>query len=204
MYSIVGESVQCIHCLLYVLAMSPTIHREGLLHVGSLSSLCTYLQPWRSTAHSIWSFRTCTTPRMQLEGRNGPCKQYCASSLQHHTICPEDVTAVRRTLQRLHMCSRDTIASSTWSSPQNECQLIDIFYSLLAASICCHRSRHCCDTVIHACLQPTQGLCLKADLNFCVRPSGARLRPQHIAKDYCCGKVHYLVHLLTTVGWYST
>ena len=75
-------------------------------------------------------------------------------------------------------CSRATIASSTW----NEYQLIDIFCSLLAASVCCHRGRHRCDTVIHACLQSTRGLSLKADLNFCVRPSGAR--PQHIAK-YC-------------------
>ena len=74
------------------------------------------------------------------------------------------------------MCSWDTIASSTWSNPQNECQLIDIFYSLLAASICCHRGRHRCDTVTHACLQPTRGLSSKADLNFCVRPSGGRLR----------------------------
>ena len=84
------------------------------------------------------------------------------------SICTEDVTAVRCTLQRLQMCSRDSIASSTW----NECQPIDIFFSLLAASTCCHRGRDRCETVIYACLQPTQGLCLKADLNFCVRPSG--------------------------------
>ena len=66
-------------------------------------------------------------------------------------------------------------------------QLIDIFYSLLAASIYCHRGRHRCDTVIHACLQPTRGLCLKTYLNFGVRPSGGRLRLQHITKDCCCG-----------------
>ena len=30
-------------------------------------------------------------------------------------------------------------------------------------------------------------LCLKANLNICVRPSGGRLCPQHIAKDCCCG-----------------
>ena len=164
-----------------------TTHREGLLHVGSLPSLCTSLQPWRGTGRILRSFRTCTTTRMHLEGRNVPCKQYCASSLYQHTICTENETAVRRTLQRLQMCSRATVASSTWSSPQNACQLIDIFNSLLVASICCHRGRHRCDTVIHACLQPTRDLCLKADLNFCVRPSGARLRPQHIAKDCCCG-----------------
>ena len=72
-------------------------------------------------------------------------------------------------------------------------------------SICCHRGRHRCDTGIHACLQPTRGLlCLKVDLNFCVRPSGARLRPQRLAKDCCCRYAHYLVHLLTTVAWYIT
>ena len=54
------------------------------------------------------------------------------------------------------MCSRATIASSTWSSPQNEYQLVDIFYFLLAASICCHRDRHRCDTVIH-CLPVFEG-----------------------------------------------
>ena len=55
------------------------------------------------------------------------------------------------TLQRLQMCSRATIASSTW----NKHQLIDNLYSLLVASICCHRGRCCCDTAIYAC---TRGL----------------------------------------------
>ena len=96
------------------------------------------------------------------------------------------------------MCSRAKIAFSTW----NACQLIESFNSLLAASTCCYRSRHRCDTVIHVCLQPTRGLSLKANLNVCVRPSGAR--PQHIAKDCCCGLAHYLVQLLITVAWYST
>ena len=71
--------------------------------------------------------------------------------------------------------------------PQNECQQIDILDSLLAESICCHRGRHQCNAVIHACFHPTQGLHLKADLSFCVRPAGGRLRPQHIAKDCSCG-----------------
>ena len=56
--------------------LSPTTHREGLLRVGSLPCLCTYLQPWRGTARGLRSFRTCTTTRMQLEGRNVPYKQY--------------------------------------------------------------------------------------------------------------------------------
>ena len=93
-----------------------------------------------------------------------------------YLISTEDATAVRRTLQRLHIdSSRNTVASSTWSNPQNEGQLIDLFYSLLAASICCHRGRHRYETVIHGCLQPTRGLCVKAYVNVCVRPSGARL-----------------------------
>ena len=81
--------------------------------------------------------------------------------------------------------------------PQNECQLIDILDFLLAASMCCHRGCHRCNTVIHACLQPTRGLCLKAGLNFFVRSSGGRFHPQHNAKGS-------LGHLLTTVAWYST
>ena len=126
-----------------------------------------------STARGLRSFRLAQphecSPKAATSHTN---KTVCVSGLQQHPICTEDVTAVRRTLQRLQMCSRDTIAFSTWSNPYNECQLIDIFYSLIAASICCHRARHPRDTtVIHACLQPTRGLCLKADLNFCVRPS---------------------------------
>ena len=163
--------------------LSVTTHCEELLNVGSLPSLCTYLQPWRGTERGIRSFRTCTTTRMFLESRNVPCKQYCASDLQQHIICTENVPAVQCTLRRLHICSRATIASSTW----NECHVIDIFDSLLAAAKCYHRGRHRCDSVIHACLQPTRGLCLKADLKFCVHPSGARLRPQDMAKDCCCG-----------------
>ena len=54
------------------------------------------------TARGLRSFQTCTTTRMQLEGRNVPCKQYCASDFQH-LICTEDVTAIRHTLQRLQI-----------------------------------------------------------------------------------------------------
>ena len=62
--------------------MSPTARRQGLRHIGPLPTLCTYLQPWRSTAHGLRSFRTCTTTQqMHLEGRYVPCKQYCASGL---------------------------------------------------------------------------------------------------------------------------
>ena len=77
------------------------------------------------------------------------------------------------------MCSRDSVASSTSSNPSNECPLIGIFYSLLGASTCCHRGRHRCNTVIHTC-QPTQDLCLKADVNFCVRPSGTPSPTTHV------------------------
>ena len=53
--------------------------------------------------------------------------------------------------------------------PQNECQLIDIILdSLLAASVCCHV------VVIHICLYPSRGLCLKVGLNSCIRPVRAR------------------------------
>ena len=103
---------------------------NNLLHprpCQSLNGLCTYLQPWRGTGRGLRSFRTCTTTRMHLEGRNAPCKQYCARGLKQHMICTENVNVVRCTLQRLQVCTRATIASFTWSSSQNECQLIDIF-----------------------------------------------------------------------------
>ena len=49
--------------------------------------------------YSTWSqsFGACTATRMQLEGRNVPCKQYCcASGLQQHLIIyAEDITAAR-------------------------------------------------------------------------------------------------------------
>ena len=113
---------------------------------------------------------------MLFEGRNVPCKQYYASGLrQHIIICTDHVTAARRTLQTLHICYRDTIASSS-SSKLERVPTDCYFYSLPAASICCHRGRHRCNAVVHACLQPTRGRCLKANLNFCVRPSGGRLR----------------------------
>ena len=52
---------------------------------------------------------------------------------------------------------------------------------MLAASICCHLDRHRSNVVIEICLQPTRGMCLKEDLNCCVRPSGGRPR---IATNY--------------------
>ena len=103
------------------------------------------------------------------------------------------------------MCSRAMIAPSTW----NEWQLIDIFYPLLAASICCHRGRHRCDTVIvtviHASLHPTRGLSLKANLIFCVcsfrgtpttHSEGLLLRVGALpcAPTYNRGMVQYVVY----------
>ena len=78
-----------------------------------------------------------------------------------HIICTENVTAVHDThcKERLQMCVRATIASSTW----NKYQVIDNFYSLLAASICCHRGRYRSDTAIHAC---TRGLSLNEKNEF--------------------------------------
>ena len=168
-----GESVQCIHRPLYVLDNNAATHNASQrTAAGRLIALCTYLQPWRGTARGLRSFRACTTTRMQLEGRNVPCKQY-TSGLQH-VICTEDVTAVRRTLQRLQICSRDTIASSSSSNPRTSA-------NRLTFSVICLRPRYAapaainrCNAVIYACLQPTQGLCLKADLNFGVSPSAGR------------------------------
>ena len=44
---------------------------------GRRITLCTYLQPRRGTARGLQSFGACTATRMQLEGRNLPCKQLC-------------------------------------------------------------------------------------------------------------------------------
>ena len=132
--------------------LSITTHREGLLWGGPLP--CLHTAPTYNhcdvVQHVIFDRFGLAQPH-ECSSKTTTChanSTVCASGLQQHLICTEDVTTVRRTLQREQMCSRDTIASSTWSD------LIDfyIFYSLLAASICCHRGRHRCDTVIHACL----------------------------------------------------
>ena len=113
----IGEYVQCVHRLQYVLnIVAATNNTSRRTAAGGIIALCTYLQPWRGTARGLRSFRACTITQMQLAGRNVPCKQCCANGLQHHIICEEDVTAVRRTLQRLQICSRDTIASSLSSN----------------------------------------------------------------------------------------
>ena len=117
----------------------------------------------------------CTTTRMQLVGRT-----YENISVQAASACNNlyrGRISVRRTLQRLHR-----YVLGTWlhlprrATPRTSAKWLippSIFYSLLAASICCHRDRHRCNAGIHACLQATRGLCLKADFNFCVRPSGS-------------------------------
>ena len=74
--------------LTFYIMLPPTTHRQGLIYAaGKLVALYIYLlQPWRGTASHLRSFQACTITRMQLEGRNLPCKQYCASGLQQHTI----------------------------------------------------------------------------------------------------------------------
>ena len=97
--------------------------------------LSSYLQLWRGTTHGLQSFRACATTRTQLEGCNVPCKQYCcASGLQRYLIIctvPRMSTAARRTLRKLQICSRDTIASSSWSNPRTSANwLIFLIISL--------------------------------------------------------------------------
>ena len=156
--------------------LSPTTRREGLLRVDSLPCLCTYLQPWRGTQHVVFDRFELAQPH-ECSSKAATCHAniitVCAS-LQQHLTCTEDVTDVRRTLQRLQIdvfSGLDCIFHVE-QHPSSECQLIDILFSLLSVSTYCHRGRHRCDTVIHASLQPTRGLCLKADLNFWARPSG--------------------------------
>ena len=97
-------------------------------------------------------------PPWALPLRHGHSCMYTRSVFERKkmncdTVVIHACTRGLSTLQRLQMCSRATIASSTW----NKYQLIDNLYSLLAASICCHRGRCRCDTAIHAC---TRGLSL--------------------------------------------
>ena len=79
----IGESVQCMHRLLYVLDNNAAPHNTSRrTAAGRLIALCTYLELWRGTARGLRWFRTCTIRRMQLKGRNVPCKQYCTRGLQ--------------------------------------------------------------------------------------------------------------------------
>ena len=115
--------------------LSPATHREGLLHAGSLPSLCTYLQPWRGTAHGLRSFRTCTTTRMHLESRSVTCKQYC--------LCKRPLTTYN--LYRGDNCCTTHIAKATDVFSRHDCifhveqppervQLIDATAAVTAAT----------------------------------------------------------------------
>ena len=114
-----GEPVQCIHRLPFVLNNAATHNTSRRTAAAArLVALCACLQPWCCTARGLRSFGSCTNTRMQLAGRNGPCKQCCASGLQQqYLLCTEGVAAVRRTLQRLRICPRETFTSSPSSNP---------------------------------------------------------------------------------------
>ena len=73
LYSI-GGYVQCIHSLLYVLDNVTNTRRQRLRHIGPLPTLCTYVQPWGSTAHGLRSFRTCTTTTQQINASRRPLR----------------------------------------------------------------------------------------------------------------------------------
>ena len=74
-------------------------------------------------------------------------------------LCKRPLTTYNMYRER-HCCTMH-IAKATDVFSSHDCIFhvervpqIDIFYSLLAASICFHRGRHRCDTVMHA-LSPT-------------------------------------------------
>ena len=123
---------------------SPTTHSEGLmLRVGALPCAPTYNRG--VVQHVAFNRGVCPATRMQLEGRHVPCKQYyCASGLQQHLIiCTEDVTAPRRTLQRLQISSRDTTVSSSSSNPRTNANWLIFF-------ILCLRRRYVATTTVTA------------------------------------------------------
>ena len=93
---------------------------------------------------------------MQLEGRNVPCKQCCASGLQRHLIiCTEDVNCCTTHVTKSTDLFSGYDCIFLAEQPYNEYQLIDMFYSLLAASICCYRVRPSLLQRSHLFLSPT-------------------------------------------------
>ena len=72
-----GE-VQCIAATL------STCHREGLLQIGSLPGGPTCNKSCHGTARGLRPFWACTATRIQLAGRNLPCKH--TNDLQQHVI----------------------------------------------------------------------------------------------------------------------
>ena len=118
--------------------------RDWLFAARRRIILCTYLQPWRGTARGLQPFGAYTATRMQLEGRNVPCKNYCVWGLQQHVvICTEDVTTARRTLQSLQISSRDTTTSSSSSNPRTST-------NWLLFLILCLRRRYAATAIVTA------------------------------------------------------
>ena len=75
----VGDSFQRIHRLTYVSdsACHPQhIAKDCYGQAHCLVHLLTTTLAWYSTTRGLRSFRACTTTRMQLAGRNVPCKQW--------------------------------------------------------------------------------------------------------------------------------
>ena len=112
-------------------------------------------RPQRAIMQTVLCKRPPTAPNL-YRGRNNCCTTHAAKATYYMFSGHDYIFIVEQA--------------------SDQCQLIDILDSLLAASICCQRGRHRCNAVIHASIQPTRGLCLKANLNFCVRPFEGRLR----------------------------
>ena len=100
-------SMYSIHRLLrYVLNLAATHITPRRAAAGGLIALVQllYFQPRHGTSRGIQMFRACATTRMQLAGRNvSSCKQGCASGLQKHLICTDDVT-VRHVAKATYVC----------------------------------------------------------------------------------------------------
>ena len=97
---------------------SPTTHSEGLLlRVGTIPCAPTYnggvVQAWSSIVSGFHNH----TNAARRPQRAMQTVLLCKRLQLHIIICTEDVTAARRTLQRVQMYSRDTISSSSSRNP---------------------------------------------------------------------------------------
>ena len=124
----IRESVQCIHRLLYVLIIAATHNTSRRTAAARLMIFDPFglAQPhecrWQAaTCHAKSAAQAPPTTPNRSRGNN------CCTT--QHVAKATDMLA-----------GHDCIFHA--DQPQNECQLIDILDSLLAASICCHRGRN--------------------------------------------------------------
>ena len=112
-----AEESRRLHVVLYwrvcsMLYALSTTHRKGLLRVGSLPCAPTYNRG--VVQHAVFDRFGLAQPH-EYSSRAATC--HANNTEQAASLITENVTAVRCTLQKLQICSRDTIASSSSSNP---------------------------------------------------------------------------------------